>query len=63
MTRFLWRKVIAIYEDDVFGSVSSSALLLSNALHAVGSELDVQYSHRQTLFLTQETLSVKSEIT
>ncbi|KAF3326858.1 glutamate receptor 2.3-like protein [Carex littledalei] len=35
-----WRKVLAIYEDDVFGSVSSSALLLSNALHAVGSELE-----------------------
>jgi ionotropic glutamate receptor len=37
---YKWRKVIAIYEDDVFGSVSSSALLLSNALHAVGSELE-----------------------
>ncbi|KAJ3702180.1 hypothetical protein LUZ61_005885 [Rhynchospora tenuis] len=37
---FNWRKVITVYEDDVFGSVSSSALLLSNALDAIGSELE-----------------------
>ncbi|KAJ3702182.1 hypothetical protein LUZ61_005887 [Rhynchospora tenuis] len=35
-----WRKVMAIYEDDVFGSVSSTAFLLSNTLHAIGSEIE-----------------------
>ncbi|KAJ1687594.1 hypothetical protein LUZ63_018984 [Rhynchospora breviuscula] len=35
-----WRKVMAIYEDDVFGSVSSTAFLLSNSLHAIGSEIE-----------------------
>lgn len=35
-----WRTVIVIYEDDIFGSVSSTAYLLSNALRAVGSEIE-----------------------
>ncbi|KAJ4768040.1 Glutamate receptor [Rhynchospora pubera] len=35
-----WRRVITIYEDDVFGSVSSTAFLLSNALDVIGSEIE-----------------------
>ncbi|KAJ3670475.1 hypothetical protein LUZ60_010799 [Juncus effusus] len=37
---FNWRRVIAVYEDDEYGTMSNTALLFSRALNEVGSELE-----------------------
>ncbi|WOL12414.1 hypothetical protein Cni_G21181 [Canna indica] len=37
---YKWRRVVVIYEDDLYGSVSGIAALLSNALRANGSQID-----------------------
>lgn len=38
-----WRRVIVLYEEDNYGSISGSIIpLLSNALKAIGSDIDYQ---------------------
>jgi glutamate receptor, ionotropic, plant len=57
-----WRKVITIYEDDVFGSVSSSALLLSDALDAIGSELEYRAILPSANSISDPTRIVRQEL-
>ncbi|KAG6526115.1 hypothetical protein ZIOFF_016092 [Zingiber officinale] len=40
ISSYNWRKVIVIYEDDIYGSISSIATLFSDALQANGSKID-----------------------
>ncbi|KAJ4772856.1 Glutamate receptor [Rhynchospora pubera] len=37
---YKWRRVIAVYEDDDYGTVSDTTLLLSHALQEVGAQLE-----------------------
>ncbi|THG09080.1 hypothetical protein TEA_016784 [Camellia sinensis var. sinensis] len=37
---YKWKKVIAIYEDDSYGSDSSGLALLSESLHSIGTEIE-----------------------
>ncbi|KAL7211695.1 hypothetical protein ACSBR2_014532 [Camellia fascicularis] len=37
---YKWKKVIAIYEDDIYGSDSSGLALLSESLHSIGTEIE-----------------------
>ncbi|THG05021.1 hypothetical protein TEA_009902 [Camellia sinensis var. sinensis] len=37
---YKWKKVIAIYEDDTYGSDSSGLSLLSESLHSIGTEIE-----------------------
>ncbi|KAJ4805045.1 Glutamate receptor [Rhynchospora pubera] len=37
---YKWRRVIAVYEDDDYGTVSETTLLLSHALQEVGAQLE-----------------------
>ncbi|KAJ3702437.1 hypothetical protein LUZ61_006142 [Rhynchospora tenuis] len=37
---YKWRRVITVYEDDDYGTVSGTALLLSHALQDVGVQID-----------------------
>ncbi|KAJ3702206.1 hypothetical protein LUZ61_005911 [Rhynchospora tenuis] len=59
---FKWRKVITIYEDDVFGSVSSSVLLLSNALDAIGSELEYRVIFPPSDSLSDPTNTTREQL-
>ncbi|XP_074563521.1 glutamate receptor 2.7-like [Curcuma longa] len=40
ISSYNWRRVIVIYEDDIYGSISSIATLFSDALQAHGSKID-----------------------
>ncbi|KAJ3702179.1 hypothetical protein LUZ61_005884 [Rhynchospora tenuis] len=59
---FNWRKVIAVYEDDVFGSISSSALLLSNALDAIGSELEYSLTFQPSQMMSDSRTTVREQL-
>ncbi|CAL5346127.1 unnamed protein product [Camellia sinensis] len=37
---YKWKNVIAIYEDDTYGSDSSGLALLSESLHSIGTEIE-----------------------
>ncbi|KAL7211705.1 hypothetical protein ACSBR2_014542 [Camellia fascicularis] len=37
---YKWKKVIAIYEDDTYGSDSNGLALLSESLHSIGTEIE-----------------------
>ncbi|KAJ4750118.1 Glutamate receptor [Rhynchospora pubera] len=59
---FNWRKVITVYEDDVFGSVYSSALLLSNALDAIGSELEYRVIFQPSDLLSDPRSTLREQL-
>ncbi|CAL5346131.1 unnamed protein product [Camellia sinensis] len=46
---YKWKKVIAIYEDDTYGSDSSGLALLSESLLSIGTE--IEFSRHSLLFL------------
>uniref|UniRef100_A0A6N2KGK4 Glutamate receptor n=1 Tax=Salix viminalis TaxID=40686 RepID=A0A6N2KGK4_SALVM len=47
-----WRRVVVVYEDDVFGRESGNLALLTEALQEVGSEIDYRLVLPQFSFLT-----------
>ncbi|KAG6526116.1 hypothetical protein ZIOFF_016093 [Zingiber officinale] len=57
ISSYNWRRVIVIYEDDIYGSISSIATLFSDALQANGSKID-----HHIAFPPMHTVSNASEL-
>ncbi|KAG5235035.1 glutamate receptor [Salix suchowensis] len=57
-----WRRVVVVYEDDVFGRESGNLALLTEALHEVGSEIDYRLVLPQFSFLTDPKDAVQDEL-
>ncbi|KAJ6333441.1 hypothetical protein OIU77_009335 [Salix suchowensis] len=56
-----WRRVVVVYEDDVFGRESGNLALLTEALKEVGSEIDYRLVLPQFSFLTDPKDVVQDE--
>ncbi|KAJ6416678.1 hypothetical protein OIU84_002529 [Salix udensis] len=57
-----WRRVVVVYEDDVFGRESDNLALLTEALQEVGSEIDYRLVLPQFSFLTDPKDAVQDEL-
>ncbi|KAB5534086.1 hypothetical protein DKX38_017172 [Salix brachista] len=57
-----WRRVVVVYEDDVFGTESGNLALLTEALQEVGSEIDYRLVLPQFSFLTDPKDAVQDEL-
>ncbi|KAF9672419.1 hypothetical protein SADUNF_Sadunf11G0039700 [Salix dunnii] len=57
-----WRRVVVVYEDDVFGRESGNLALLTEALQEVGSEIDYRMVLPQFSFLTNPKDVVQDEL-
>ncbi|KAJ6377258.1 hypothetical protein OIU76_026264 [Salix suchowensis] len=57
-----WRRVVVVYEDDVFGRESGNLALLTEALQEVGSEIDYRLVLPQFSFLTDPKDAVQDEL-
>ncbi|XP_028089286.1 glutamate receptor 2.6-like [Camellia sinensis] len=55
---YKWKKVIAIYEDDTYGSDSSGLALLSESLLSIGTK--IEFSRHSLLFLIHKGLFIKN---
>ncbi|KAJ6416677.1 hypothetical protein OIU84_002528 [Salix udensis] len=56
-----WRRVVVVYEDDVYGRESGNLALLTEALQEVGSEIDYRLVLPQFSFLTDPKDVVQDE--
>ncbi|KAJ6769927.1 IONOTROPIC GLUTAMATE RECEPTOR [Salix purpurea] len=57
-----WRRVVVVYEDDVFGRESGNLALLTEALQEVGSEIDYRLVLPQLSNLTDPKDVVQDEL-
>uniref|UniRef100_A0A6N2KFA3 Glutamate receptor n=1 Tax=Salix viminalis TaxID=40686 RepID=A0A6N2KFA3_SALVM len=57
-----WRRVVVVYEDDVYGRESGNLALLTEALQEVGSEIDYRLVLPQFSFLTDPKDAVQDEL-
>uniref|UniRef100_A0A6N2KEM9 Glutamate receptor n=1 Tax=Salix viminalis TaxID=40686 RepID=A0A6N2KEM9_SALVM len=57
-----WRRVVVVYEDDVYGRESGNLALLTEALQEVGSEIDYRLVFPQFSFLTDPIDAVHDEL-
>ncbi|KAB5534082.1 hypothetical protein DKX38_017168 [Salix brachista] len=57
-----WRRVVVVYEDDVFGRESGNLALLTEALQEVGSKIDYRLVLPQFSFLTDPKDVVQDEL-